>query len=257
LEQDRTDYYANLHRLKFRKGFSMTLPFNRAPMSMLLPSVALGLAITVAPLAGSGFALFGKDLAFAGNGNGNSGGHGNGHGGGNGNAGGHDQAGGKSRGADKSAAAKSKQQKAKTAVATPQKKKKPSDRTLTASSLGKLNGFLHASTTALKHTSPNSAIGRLSKTYADQLASYLSGSMTDPTTGQLGISEITLDQMAETLAGATNKPLTADALNAIHARLAEINPDLAPITDPANPANQNLVNSLVEKVNVIKTASTQ
>jgi hypothetical protein len=88
-----------------------------------------------------------------------------------------------------------------------------------ASKYGKLNGFLHASPKALAKASPNSAIGQVAKVYAGLLNSYLA-----PAEGE---TAPTVDQVAAALAAATNKPLTADVIAAVNAKLTATNPDLA------------------------------
>lgn len=89
---------------------------------------------------------------------------------------------------------------------------------LSANQLGKLNGFLHASPSALKHASPKSAIGKV-VAYGGLLAGYLSP--------QQGTAAPTLAQLAAAFAAATNKPVTPAVIEAINAKLAATNPTLA------------------------------
>ena len=83
------------------------------------------------------------------------------------------------------------------------------------SNLGRLNGFLHASSSALLHASPNSAVGILSKTYRDALLDF------DASSG----TTTTLSDLAEILAEAANKPLSPAQITAIDDKLAQANPE--------------------------------
>ena len=84
-----------------------------------------------------------------------------------------------------------------------------------ASALGALNGFMHASFTALSHTSVNSEIGKV-VTYGGLLQSLFpsASATTTLTTAQL-------QQLAAAIAAAANKPLTPDIISAIDARLGD------------------------------------
>jgi hypothetical protein len=83
------------------------------------------------------------------------------------------------------------------------------------SNLGRLNGFLNASSSALLHASPNSAVGILSKTYRDALLDF------DASSG----TTTTLSDLAEILAEAANKPLSPEQITAINDKLAQANPE--------------------------------
>ena len=132
--------------------------------------------------------------SLANNGKGNGGGNGNGNGGGNGNGKGNVE-----------------HSEGITATASPGGIK--------ANALGKLNGFMHASATALTHASPNSEIGKIAIVYAGLLENYLSP--------PLGVTPPTLQQLRAALVAAANKPLSADIIAAIDAKLASVNPTLA------------------------------
>ena len=139
------------------------------------------------------------------------GGNGNGNGGNSGNAGGNSGNGGGNSGNAGNGNSKS-------ASATKTEKVKTNNGAL-ASSYGKLNGFLHASPNALAKASPKSAIGQVAKVYAGLLNSYLA-----PAEGETmpGIEEV-----ATALAAAANKPLTAEIIAAVNAKLVATNPELA------------------------------
>lgn len=75
---------------------------------------------------------------------------------------------------------------------------------------------MHASPQALANTSPNSAIGTLSKTYRDALVGYAESDDT-----------VTTEHLAGILAEAVNKPLTGEQVIAIYDKLIAANPELA------------------------------
>lgn len=77
------------------------------------------------------------------------------------------------------------------------------------SSLGKLNGFFHASDKALAKASEDSAIGKVSVVYAGLLNQYLLSGGTQPTAAEV----------ANALESAANKPLSPDIVAAVNARL--------------------------------------
>lgn len=160
----------------------------------------------------SAIALLGVALAggpvLAGNGNGGGNGNANGNGGGNGNKGGNSQSHGQGHGKSNSKAANS-------SVAPDAKKIK----VVVASKYGKLNGFLHASPTALAKASPSSAIGKVAKVYAGLLNSYLA-----PAEGTMAPS---IEDVAAALDAAANKPLTADVVKAVNDRLLATDTDLS------------------------------
>lgn len=122
-----------------------------------------------------------------GNGNGNSGGNGNGH------------AYGKSAEATQDAGTTSNGN--------------------SASALGALNGFMHASPKALANASPKSEIGKVAVVYAGLLQNYL--------TPAAGTTPPTLAQLASALSAAANKPLTPAIIEAVNAKLEASNPALA------------------------------
>ena len=68
------------------------------------------------------------------------------------------------------------------------------------------------------HTSPNSAIGKISKVYAGLLSSYLS-----PTAGP---TRPTLQELADALSSASNKPLSPRVIEAVNNKLGAVNPTL-------------------------------
>jgi hypothetical protein len=88
-----------------------------------------------------------------------------------------------------------------------------------ASSLGALNGFLHASPKALAHASPKSEIGKVAIVYGGLLQNYLSPPQ--------GSTPPTLAQVAAALSAAANKPLSTATIQAVNAKLASSNPALA------------------------------
>ncbi len=106
-----------------------------------------------------------------------------------------------------------------------------SDIQLKKSDLGRLNGFLNASSSALLHASPNSAVGILSKTYAEALLDFVDS----------GGTKTTLSDLAEILAEAANKqPLSPDQITAINDKLIEANPDFEGFTDLTDEEKQQL-----------------
>ena len=78
-----------------------------------------------------------------------------------------------------------------------------------ANELGKLNGFFHASDTALAKASEDSAIGKISVVYAGLLNQYLLSGGTEPTAAEV----------ATALESAANKPLSPEIVAAVNARL--------------------------------------
>ncbi len=113
------------------------------------------------------------------------------------------------------------------------------------SNLGRLNGFLHASPQALLNASANSAIGILSKTYAEALAGYLAAGDTTTTT----TTTVTEDDLAAILAKAANKQLTGEQIIAINEKLMAVDPDLAALgeTTVTNPdGTTTTTNSLTD-----------
>ena len=88
----------------------------------------------------------------------------------------------------------------------------------TASAAGKLNGFLHASPRAIAKASPKSAIGRVVSEYGSLLDDYIS-----PDEGE---TAPTADELAAALQSVSNKPINADVIAAVNAKLLAANPDL-------------------------------
>lgn len=131
------------------------------------------------------------------------------------------------------------------------------------SNLGRLNGFLNASPQALMNTSPNSAIGILSKSYADALAGYLATDDATTTT-----TTVTEDDLAAILAKAANKPLTGEQIVAINEKLMSVDPELAEAaeTTTTNPdgttttentlTDPELADDLAERANEIQASET-
>ncbi|WP_448953000.1 hypothetical protein [Labrys neptuniae] len=159
----------------------MRLIRNTSTLTKALSVALFGVALIATPV----FANNGK-------GDGNGGGHGNGNGNGNGSS--------------------------HSARTSDGDNDQGSGSGLSANHLGKLNGFLHASPSALKHASPKSAIGKV-VAYGGLLDGFL--------TPEQGKTPPTLAQLAAALAAATNKPLTPAVIKAVNAKLAAIKPDLA------------------------------
>lgn len=137
---------------------------------------------------------------------------GNGNGGGGGNGGGN--AGGNGGGSHSSASSH-----ANKATAAREDGSKVGSTGLSASSLGGINGFLHASPRALAHASPKSRIGKIATVYAGELKAYLA----DPKAANAP----TLSQLSATLASAANKPLTPAIIQAVDAKLASTDATLS------------------------------
>ncbi|MDZ4736661.1 MAG: hypothetical protein SGJ07_09970 [Rhodospirillaceae bacterium] len=102
------------------------------------------------------------------------------------------------------------------------------------SKLGRLNGFLNASSIALAATSPNSAIGTVSKTYRDMLSAYLSDDE---------LSQLDLDDLAAALATAANKELSTEQVQAINERLAIENPHDPNLSGLGNPTGDPTIDA--------------
>jgi len=191
--------------------------------------------------------------AYAGNGGGHGGGNGGGHGGGNGGHGGgqggaHGNAGGGASGTHGQGTGGAQSTKAKGPASGSNVSRKGS---VSPSALGKLNGFMHASPSALAHAAPTSAIGKVAVAYRDVLAGYVSG-------------QATLADVAAALAAASNKPLSAEIVGAINERVAQTNPEntalggLAnPTADPAVAAqNEALAGAIADMANEMQSGST-
>jgi hypothetical protein len=91
-----------------------------------------------------------------------------------------------------------------------------------ASSLGNLNGFMHASPKAVLNASENSLLGKVARIYAGQLASYLSVDQANATPEQIEAAQENLESAAMTLAGIANKPLSNEDVAAVNSRLGEL-----------------------------------
>jgi hypothetical protein len=106
-----------------------------------------------------------------------------------------------------------------------QKQASDDDGSLSPSGLGKLNGFFHASPSALANASPNSPLGEISHAFRDALSAYAAnGASPANPDGTTTIDGPTTDDLGAILAGATNRPVTAAQVRAIAGRLAEMNP---------------------------------
>ncbi|MGH6947358.1 MAG: hypothetical protein ACREDZ_08525 [Kiloniellales bacterium] len=260
-----------------------------------------GLALAVGPLGLSGSGLE-MTAALAkndgnGNGNGNGGGNGNGHGKGHGNGGfggalsaddsgagkGHGKSNGKAVGIAKAESAKKGAATADESVgqsldkAWGQAKKdlrsmmaglfgeesgKPS-----ASQLGRLNGFMHASPRAVANASPNSAVGSVAQTYRDALAAHLGAAVEEPVVEEPVVEEplveeplveepveeeaalTSLEAAAKALVDAANKPLDPAVVAEVNAKLAELNPDepaFEGLEDPTSEQAQSVAQDVAD-----------
>jgi hypothetical protein len=130
---------------------------------------------------------------------------------------------------------------------------------LDPSDLGRLNGFMNASSTALQKAAPNSAIGIVAIQYAGALSAY-----EDALVNQGQGPAPTLDDAAAILAKAANKPLSPEIVAAINERLAAENPDNLSLAGFANPtndpliadANTQLATSLADLANTLQDSET-
>jgi hypothetical protein len=107
---------------------------------------------------------------------------------------------------------------------------------LSPSDLGRLNGFMNASSKALQKAAPNSAIGIIAIQYAGALSAY-----EDALANQGQGPAPALDDAAAILAKAANKPLSPEIVAAINERLAAENPDNLSLAGFANPTNDPLI----------------
>jgi hypothetical protein len=116
--------------------------------------------------------------------------------------------------------------------------------------LGRLNAFMNASSNALRHAAPGSAIGIISVQYRDAISAYLDG------VAQGQQPPPTLDAAAAILAQAANKTLSPDIVAAINARLAAENLDnlnLASFADPnLELANTELATEIATLANTLQ-----
>jgi hypothetical protein len=208
------------------------------------PSVrTLLTSFLIAVVAPVGMAILDLDPpAFAKNGGGNGGGHGGGNGGGHGNSnsGNHGNANGHAKTSDSDTAADGDSDTASVADTKSHKSKAglTGEDSLSPSALGKLNGVLHASPTAIAHASINSPIGT-ARAFGEALAGFLGAATTDDTTDETtddttGDETTTdetqpgIDQLGAMMANMTNKPVTAEQVEAVAAKLGiETAPDEA------------------------------
>jgi len=102
--------------------------------------------------------------------------------------------------------------------------------------LGRLNGFMNASSTALQKAAPDSAIGIVAIQYAGALSAY-----EDALANQGQGPAPTLDDAAAILAKAANKPLSPEIVATINERLAAENPDNLSLAGFANPTNDPVI----------------
>jgi len=91
-----------------------------------------------------------------------------------------------------------------------------------ASAYGKLNGFMHASPTALAHASTSSPLGAIARTYAGVLGSYLAVDQTKATPEEIDAAQEKLESAAMVLAGIANKPLSDEVVAAVNSRLGDL-----------------------------------
>jgi hypothetical protein len=190
----------------------------------------IGLAFAASPVSmqiasdGSGM------IAFAAKGgNGGAGGNGGGNGGGDGRAGG--AAKGEAGNTGRGAAPGQNKQEGSSAVGKGHSK---GIGAADASSFGKLNGFMHASPSALSSASINSPLGAIAQIYAGQLGSYLAIDQTKATPDEIEAAQEKLEAAASILGNIANKPLSDKVVAAVNTRLGELaKQDSLPDSDPA------------------------
>jgi hypothetical protein len=254
--------------------------FGRVALTALM--IGLGVAaISAVPFADHAFADKGGNGNGGGHGGGNGGGHGGGNGGGHGGGGngngGNGNGGGNTNGhshdgAGNSAKAGATDDSDTDGSDTDDSDTASSDDTTTddgsmkANKLGKLNGFFHASPNALANASPNSSIGKISKTFRDALSAFAEANAeptdTDTETGTEGDAEATpptgptVEDLGAILAGATNKKVTATQVNAIIDRLAEQNPDDDALNHFADSVDDSTAQDIADAANAAKSGET-
>jgi hypothetical protein len=91
-----------------------------------------------------------------------------------------------------------------------------------ASAYGKLNGFMHASPTALANASTTSPLGTIARIYAGVLGSYLAVDQAKATEEQIDAANEKLESAAMVLAGIANKPLNDEVVAAVNSRLGDL-----------------------------------
>ena len=161
--------------------------------------------------------------AFAKNGNGGGTGGGNGGGKGGGNGGGHGggNGGGNGGGQDNGNGNGQAQGHAKKADTGAQADDDGESDGLSAKELGKLNGVLHASPTAIEHASTNSPIGT-AREFGEALSDFLDQDTTEGEGDEAAEGEsdsVTTDDLAGMMANMTNKPVTAEQVEAVAGKL--------------------------------------
>jgi hypothetical protein len=259
----------------FQPTLRETRRFGRAALTTLLIGIG-GAAIATLPLG---------DPAFAGNGNGNGGGHGHdgGHGGG-GNSGGHgggngghgggngggNGAGGKESGqgasgntqsrshdgSGKGAKAGQPGDDAMAADSIGDDTSASDDQSMSPRNLGKLNGFFHASSTALAQASPNSAIGRISHGFKSAVSDFAKANNTEQDPNNPNAAPpagLSVDDLGGILARATNKTVTGTQVKAIVDRLAEQNPDDQSLNDFADSMDDATSQDIADAANAAKS----
>lgn len=193
-----------------RMEIRMTFASSRNTLFRTAGALVLGLSLIATPVV-------------AGNGNGNGSGNAGSNAGGNkaGNASNKSS----SAGSNKSAAATGKNTQG-----------------VTARSYGKLNGFMHASPTALANAAPTSAIGKVAVVYAGLLSSYLAPA--DDTTAPA------IEDVAAALADATNKPLTPDIIAAVNQKLLATDATLASSLTTSGKTPEDLAQEIANALGV-------
>jgi len=130
------------------------------------------------------------------------------------------------------------------------------DSSLSPRGLGKLNGFFHASPSALAHASPNSSIGRVATAFRDALSAYAAANETPGDPNNPPAAGPSIDDLGGILAGATNKTVTGAQVRAIADRLAEVNPDDTGLGDFAANADDATCQDIADAANAAKSGDT-
>ncbi len=166
------------------------------------------LIAAVAPIGLAALDLEQPAFAKNGNGGGNGGGHGGGNGGGHGggNGGGHGHANGHAKNAGSAAETETEIE----------------ENSLSPNALGKLNGVLSASPQAIAHANINSPIGT-ARAFGEALADLLGAEEEtegEPLAeGEEETDEVTVEELGEMMANMTNKPVTAEQVEAVAAKV--------------------------------------
>lgn len=198
--------------------------------------IASLLIAAVAPMGMAALDLeqsaYAKNGNGGGNGGGKGGGNGGGKGGGKGNAGSH--GGGQAKTEKIAKAVEVDEDETTGEIAL------EDDPSLAPSALGKLNGVLHASPTAIANASANSPIG-MAREFGEALAGLLDAETPEedpegePEGEETAEDEDPVGELAELMAGMTNKPVTAAQVEAVIDRLAEDDPENAALQDFDDP----------------------